>query len=367
MQMCLGATYAWSIFVHFLRQETGIGQGPAQLPFSVFYIAFPITVIVAGTLLERLGPQRCAMLGGLVFGGGWFLAGFGGTHFAFVVLGVGLMGGLGVGLAYLVPITTGVLWFPRHRGLVTGVAVSGFGGGAAIISKTANYLMTTGGASPFEAFWMFGGVFLLLIVAAGWFLRYPPDYSAPRTSSFRPPGALRERTFWLLYLAMFAGLAAGVTVSANLKQLRAGLSSSAGANAVALFALTNAFGRVCWGLVFDRVRSAGAIRANLLLQAVLLLAAPWLLKTDYGLPCLALLAGFNYGGVLVLYAATAARRWGAQHLGRIYGWLFSANIPASFCPVLAGFAYDATGSFTIPLLVLVPIVAGAALLVRREP
>jgi OFA family oxalate/formate antiporter-like MFS transporter len=366
MQMCLGATYAWSVFVHFLRQTTGIGQGQAQLPFSVFYIAFPATVIVAGTLLERLGPQRCAMLGGLVFGGGWLLAGFGGTHFAFVVLGMGMLGGLGVGLAYLVPITTGVLWFPRQKGLVTGVAVAGFGGGAAIISKTANYLMTTCGATPFEAFWTFGWIFLLLTISAGWFMRYPPDYSVRHTSSFRPPAALRERTFWLLYLAMFAGLAAGFTVNANLKQLRAELNSPTGVTAVALFAITNALGRVCWGLVFDRARAATAIRANLALQAVLLLAAPRLLRAEYGLHCLALLAGFNYGGVLVLYAATAARRWGAQHVGRIYGWLFSANIPASLCPMLAGFAYDSTGSFTGPLLILACVLLGATLLVRRE-
>ena len=125
MQMCLGATYAWSVFVLPLKQTTGILQGTAQLPFSLFYFAFPATMIVTGTLLPRIGPRRCAMIGGLLFGGGWMLAALGNLHFTFTILGIGLMAGIGVGCAYIVPIATCVRWFPRHKGLVTGVAVAG--------------------------------------------------------------------------------------------------------------------------------------------------------------------------------------------------------------------------------------------------
>ena len=99
MQMCLGATYAWSVFVLPLKAITGVLQGTAQLPFSMFYFAFPATMIVTGTLLPRWGPRRCAMGGGLLFGGGWMLAGLWRWHFAFAVVGIGLMVGIGAGFA----------------------------------------------------------------------------------------------------------------------------------------------------------------------------------------------------------------------------------------------------------------------------
>ena len=93
MQMCLGATYAWSVFVLPLKQATGILQATAQLPFSLFYFAFPATMMVTGSLLPRIGPRRCAVIGGLVFGGGWMMAALGSVHIAFTTLGIGLMAG----------------------------------------------------------------------------------------------------------------------------------------------------------------------------------------------------------------------------------------------------------------------------------
>src|ERR1039458_4581912 len=106
MQMCLGATYSWSVYVKPLKQLTGLSQGLIQLPFSVFYFVFPATILASGSfLIPRFGPRRCAVAGGLVFGGGWLAASLGASHFAFTVTGIGVLGGLGAGLAYLVPIT----------------------------------------------------------------------------------------------------------------------------------------------------------------------------------------------------------------------------------------------------------------------
>jgi OFA family oxalate/formate antiporter-like MFS transporter len=99
MQMCLGATYSWSVYVQPLKKITGLLQGPVQLPFTVFYFAFPATMIFAGMWLPRLGPRRCAVTGGILFGSGWLVAGFGGLHFGLTIVGIGLLAGIGVGLA----------------------------------------------------------------------------------------------------------------------------------------------------------------------------------------------------------------------------------------------------------------------------
>jgi OFA family oxalate/formate antiporter-like MFS transporter len=363
--MCLGATYSWSVFVRFLREYSGISQARAQIPFTIFYIAFPLTTIYAGRLLERWGPRRLAMTGACTFAAGWMVAGLH-HHIAVTALGVGLISGIGAGFAYIVPIAVGMQWFPHRKGLITGVGVAGFGGGAALISQVSQYLMAGRGWTPQMTLGGLGTVFMLLAVPAASFLRSPPDAGGPRALRLELPRFLHERNFRLLYVAMIAGLAAGFTVSANLVQFNPGLGVGHGVRAVALFALANAAGRIFWGLLSDRLAAGVTLRANLLAQAVVIGMHPLLLRTPTGLALLAIGAGFNYGGVLVLYAASTGRLWNIQHVGRIYGALFSSNIPASLAPLLAGMAFDAWGNFSGALFILVGGLVLAAITIRFE-
>jgi OFA family oxalate/formate antiporter-like MFS transporter len=365
MQMCLGATYSWSIYVQPIRELTGMLQGSAQLPFTLFYFAFPATMIMAGHFLPRLGPRRCAILGGVLFGGGWLLAGLGHQHFLYTVLGIGLLAGIGAGFAYIVPIATCIRWFPKQQGLVTGIAVAGFGGGAAAVSQIGGRLMNSLALSPFATFGVFGTAFLLLITAAGTCMVDPAGVDPKGHRRLAAGHILGGRSFWLLYAAMFTGLSAGFTVNANLKDLYAGSLNDTGIAAVALFALANAGGRIAWGWFFDRLSPATMVRANLLLQAAVLLMSPLILRSGAGLLLFAVLTGFNYGGVLVIYASSAARLWGAANVGQVYGLLFSANIPAALAPLLAGYAFDFTGSFLPALSTVGVLMILAALMAAR--
>ena len=353
MQLCLGATYSWNVFVEPLRRLTGLGQGDLQIPYSVFYITFPLTTLFSGVLLKRLGPRRCALLSGLLYGGGWMLAGLGRRDFIWTILGCGALSGAGVGVAYLVPIALCVQWFPKRKGLVTGFAVAGFGGGAALVALAAKRLMGQYGAAPFLAFQILGAVFFVLIVLAALALRWPEGAreEAERTEvAFLP--TIRQRAFQILYGAMLAGLTAGQVVIVNLRELQHGGGGlEAGARAVALFAIANASGRIFWGWCFDRLPSHAVLILNLLAQAILLFFSPLILGSEAGLQVFALLAGLNYGGVLVLYASSAARQWGAHQVGHIYGWIFSVNALASLAPFLSGKAYDNWGNFTLSLYI----------------
>ena len=162
MQLCLGATYSWSVYVQDIRALLGLSQAQAQIPFSVFYFVFPATMVVSGLVLNRIGPRFSAMLGGALFASGWIIGSFGLSNFSFTILGNGVLAGIGAGIAYIVPISTCMKWFPHQKGLVTGIAVAGFGGGAALVSKIGGYLLAQG-ATPFDSFKLFGIGFLLLV------------------------------------------------------------------------------------------------------------------------------------------------------------------------------------------------------------
>ena len=365
MQICLGATYSWSVYVLHLRELVNITQAQAQIPFTLFYFIFPATMIFSGVLLDRFGPRFSTICGGILFGGGWILSSFGGDNFIYTIIGNGIVAGIGAGIAYIVPISTCMKWYPNNKGLVTGVAVAGFGGGAALVSSVAG-LMLNNDLTPFNLFGYFGFSFVLLILVAAIFMVNPPDYNRTLSkTSQKSVGILRDLRFLLLYFSMFAGLAAGFAINANIKELFQSATLMTGVSAVSFFALANAAGRVLWGGMFDRMNSVRVIQLNLLAQAILLFLTPVILTSGAGLQLFATLTGFNYGGVLVIYAGSVARIWGAGRIGAIYGWLFSANIPGAVAPLLAGFYFDKTGSFTLPLFVIGLLMTLAACLLHQ--
>lgn len=368
MQVCLGATYSWSIYVQPLKILTGLQQGPVQIPFTLFYFIFPLTMMGAGTLLAKIGPRVSAMTGGLLFGGGWLLASLGDHNFIYTILGIGVLSGVGAGLAYIVPIAVSIQWFPERKGLVTGLAVAGFGGGAAMVSQVGGWLMESTGRTPFQTFFIFGLLFMVVVMSAGSTMRFPQHNGRQRPVSIKLTELLAHPTFRLLYGAMFIGLAAGFAVNANLKELYLGKGNMVqiGIAGVSLFALANAAGRIVWGMTFDRISSATAVQVNLLSQALVLFTAPLMLSSVYGFWLFSLLTGFNYGGVLVIYVASASRYWGAKRVSQVYGYLFSSNIPASMSPIIAGLIFDGFQSFTLALYGLAGLLVLFTALVRRN-
>lgn len=363
MQLCLGATYSWSVYVQHLKSLIDISQAQAQIPFSVFYFIFPATMMFSGSLVDRIGPRAATIIGGVLFGSGWIISSVGDYNFLLTIIGNGLIAGVGAGIAYIVPISTCIKWFPHNKGLVTGVAVAGFGGGAALVSSVSGYLLDLG-LTPFELFFYLGITFMSLIIAAGLIMRNPPDFSLAKSVRPKFSQVISDRRFMILYFAMVTGLAAGFAVNANIKELFSAATMLAGVSAVSFFAIANAAGRVIWGSLFDRLQSKSILQLNLLSQALLLLASPFILTSITGLQIFAVLSGFNYGGVLSIYAGTVARIWGADKVGSIYGWLFSSNIPGAVAPLLAGYYFDRTGSFTFPLYAISVIIIVAIVILQ---
>jgi OFA family oxalate/formate antiporter-like MFS transporter len=240
-------------------------------------------------------------------------------------------------------------WFPDNRGLVTGVAVAGFGGGAIILSSLAEYLMVNQNYSVMQVFYFTGLVFGLLALLSAAFISEPPNDEAKQTRQNKLAGSndIFSGQFLLICIGMFAGTFAGLLIVGNLKPLMLGqdLSEFYATLSISLFAVGNILGRVLWGQVHDRLQSRKAV----LFSFVFFLVALFLLLLK-GPTWMALasttLVGGAFGGCFVLYASAIVEKYGVEKFSKLYPICFLAyGLAALVGPPLGGWLADRTGSY----------------------
>ncbi len=285
----------------------------------------------------------------------------------FVLWGtVGFLAGAGIGFAYVCPIAALIKWFPRHKGLVSGIAVAGFGFGAFLFSRkdwsfgALSYIQSRG----IQEFFLVHGVVCLVAVSLGaMLLRNPPGTRTQAASSADTSWqeTLRRPAFYVLWLMFFSGAMAGLMVIGIVKVFAgeqlvaaagAGLDADAakammlkGAEAVGWLAIFNAVGRVAWGFVSDRVGRTPAFVAMFSLQAVVMFLLAGM-DTEITLAVAASFVGFNFGGNFALFPSATADLFGSKNLGANYGWVFTSYGIAGVVGIAAGnAAKQITGSY----------------------
>jgi OFA family oxalate/formate antiporter-like MFS transporter len=360
LQAVLGGIYAWSEFAVSLVADFGLSQAQCGAIFGVTIAAFAASTIPAGRMLQRRGPRSTAVLGVLLFAAGYLSASFSQGNFGLLLASFGLLVGVGTGFAYVCPLTIGMKWFPDNRGLVTGVAVAGFGGGAILLSSVSEYLLLYAGYDVMSLFrfiaLVFGGVAL---VSATAMVEPPCDHQCcdrQSTNSLLPD--IMTKSFALIFLGMFTGTFAGLLVIGNLKamMLKIGFGELDATLAISLFAAGNIFGRIMWGQLHDRLGSRiTIIAANLLLafsMAMLLLEMPGRMPL-----LLTPVVGAAFGGCFVIYAATVVERFGTTKFAGLYPVSFLAyGFAALIGPAMGGYVADRTGSFAHGILIAVVVV-----------
>ena len=345
-------------------KQAGWSAAQTQVVFSAGLAFFAIVMVIAGRLMPKIGPRNLAMAGGIVLGAGYLLAGlFGGTNFWAILIFVGVIGGSGIGLAYVVPIAVGMRWFPDKKGLITGLAVAGFGFGAMLWVKLAGTwgnLITDLGIST--TFSIYGIVFLLSVVIGGIWMVFPPEGWKPE--GWTPPeqqqGAasltgsvdfssgemLKTPQFYMILLTFAFGASAGL-MSIGLMKLfpiqaltAAGIahaSAIAGTAMAVFFSLANGIGRIVWGAISDKLGRKRSIAIMMATQGIIVILFQWMA----GIPALlylgATLIGFNFGGNFALFPTMTADTFGTKYVGQNYGWVFLAyGIGGIFGPILGG-------------------------------
>jgi OFA family oxalate/formate antiporter-like MFS transporter len=383
MQMALGAVYAWSVFRTPLVKAFHWTISEVTLTFTICIFVLGFAAFFGGLWLNRSGPRPVALTGGFLYGLGVFLASFSANKLFWLYILYGIIGGAGLGFGYIVPITVLVKWFPDKRGLITGVAVGGFGAGALVTAPVATRLIQSVGV--LHTFAYLGVAYLIVVMATGWFMQNPPAGYAP--PGWRPSEALvKQRAledytlgralgtwqWWALWLALFLNTSAGISVISQespMFQEIAKVTAIVAAGMVGIASIGNAVGRVFWAWVSDGITRRWTFVVIYLVQAVLFWVMPSVTTASL-LTLLTFVVLMCYGGGFGTMPAFAADYFGAKNIGPIYGLMLTAwGFASAFGPLLIAHLRQSGTSFAygLHLIAVILLVSVVVPLVVRPP
>ena len=385
MQLALGAVYAWSVFLTPVMKLYNVGKPQANLTFTITLVALGITAGFGGYFNSRFGPRTIAMVAGVFYGVGVFLASFVAPNITLLYLTYGVIGGIGLGLGYIVALAMLIKWFPDRRGFITGLAVAGFGGGAAITGPIASNLLLPSLKLNMTFFWL-GIIYFVVVIAAAQFFRRAPDGYAPPgwTPSARQQTvrAIRENTlgealtaprWYLLWLILALNVTAGaalISVAAPLAHDFTGVALTEASALVVTISIFNGVGRLFWGWVSDFLGRPFTFLSLFVIQIVAFALTPLIGQGQFALLFIpASIIGLCYGGGFGTMPAFAADFFGSKNAGTIYGAMLTAwSAGAIVGPILIASVDFKTALYIIAVIMAVstilPLVARA--LARRQ-
>lgn len=387
MQICLGAVYGWSVFKIPLMKTQGWTETSVQLNFTLAIAVLGIGTVIGGLWQDRVGPRKVATVAGILYGLGYLVAALGTAQHSLgiIYLGYGVLGGIGMGMGYITPVATLVKWFPDKRGLMTGVAVCGYGAGALVMSPIAARLIPVQGI-PFT-FGVFGAAYLVIVVVAAQFYANPPQGWRPAgwtpTSSVAKAASsyefsVREATstwqFYLLWFMLFLNTSAGIMIISQASPMAqskefVGMTAIAAAGIVGLISIFNALGRVFWAFVSDLIGRARVYFLLFAIQAVVFFLLPRLHDATTFSIAFAII-GLCYGGGFGTMPSFTADFFGAKYMGGIYGWILlawgAAAIPS---PIMIAKLHQSTGAFSTAVYIIAGVMVCSLVfpLVAKRP
>jgi len=385
MQICLGAVYGWSVFKIPLMRTQHWSETQVQLNFTLAIFFLGVGTIIGGLWQDKVGPRRVATVAGVLYGVGYVLAGLSVTRHSLdgLYFAYGVLTGIGMGMGYICPVATLVKWFPERRGLMTGVAVCGYGAGALLMSPIAARAIVAYGLPP--TFWSLGIVYLILVVAAAQFYANPPQgwrpagweprsavAKAATTYDYTVREAMGTWQFWLLWLMLFLNVSAGIMIisqASPMAQQLVGMTPVAAAGMVGLISIFNGTGRVFWAWVSDHLGRARVYFLLYAIQVVIFFSLPRIHNLTWFSAAFAII-GLCYGGGFGTMPSFTADFFGARFMGGIYGIVLlawgAAAIPS---PIMIARLHQATGRFdsALHVIAVVMLISLALPLLARRP
>ena len=370
LQMALGAVYAWSVFKAPLMKQFHWSGPAVTLTFTICIMIVGFAAFFGGLWNNKVGPRTVALTGGFLYGLGVFLASFSADRLWWLYLSYGVIGGIGLGFSYIVPVSVLVKWFPDRRGLITGIAVGGFGAGALVTAPLATHLIGTVGV--LQTFAYLGIAFLVITMATGFFMQNPPEGYKPEgwtptaletsqraTVDYTLSGALRTWQWWALWLLLFLNTSAGISIISQESPIFQDLAKTTAivaAGMVGIVAIGNAAGRVFWAWVSDLLTRRWTFALMFLIQVALF----WLLPSLSSIAVLTVVSFvilMCYGGGFGTMPAFAADYFGSRNVGPIYGLMLTAwGFASAFGPLLIANLRQSSGNYKTGLHIIAAVV-----------
>ena len=350
VHLSIGQVYAYSVFKNPLVEHFGTSLTPIGLIFSLSIVMLGLSAAVFGTWVERAGPRKAMFVAALCWSGGFLIGGLGVATMQLwlVYLGYGFLGGIGLGIGYISPVSTLIKWFPDRPGLSTGLAIMGFGGGALIASPLSDLLMGLYASNPADgvapAFFTLGVIYFVSMMLGAFTIRVPDEdwtpegYSPPSesethglqtTANVSAANAIKTPQFWLLWIVLFANVTAGIgfleQASPMIQDFFDGTSAAAAAGFVGLLSLANMSGRFIWSSTSDVVGRKPIYIVYLGLGAILYLTLVLFGTSSVALFVIATAVILSfYGGGFATVPAYLKDLFGTLEVGAIHGRLLTA-------------------------------------------
>ena len=376
MQIALGAVYAWSVFRIPLSKAFGWTISQVTFAFTLSILTLGFAAFVGGLWMRRSGPRVVAVAAGSLYGLGVFLASFSAGRLYWLYFSYGLIAGIGLGLGYIVPVATLVKWFPDKRGMITGLAVAGFGAGALITAPIASRLIVNIGV--LKTFSVLGVAYFIAVTGAALFMKDPPpDYAPPgwkpsatqtkqrSATDYTLREALRQWQWYALWAILFLNTSAGISIisqAAPMAQEITGVTAAVAAGMVGIISIANGAGRFLWAWFSDLIGRRTVFLTMFLVQAV----AFWLLtsvSTFTIFTSIAFVILMCYGGGFGTMPAFAADYFGPKDVGSIYGLMLTAwGFAGVLGPTLIARIRQGTGHYAQALHVISIIMLVSAVL-----
>jgi MFS family permease len=352
IHLAIGQVYAWSVFKSPLEESLGLNGTQSALPFQLGIVVLGLSAAFGGTLVERKGPRWAMFVSMVCFSSGFLISALGAAtaQYWLVVFGYGVVGGIGLGIGYISPVSTLIKWFPDRPGMATGIAIMGFGGGALIASPWSSRMLaefgtSTGGIAT--SFAVHGVVYAVFMTVGVLLVRVPPEGWQPAgyrpeavrsgamitTADVSASNALRTPQFWLLWIVLCFNVTAGIAIlekaAPMIRDFFSGtdvpVGVAAAAGFVALLSLANMLGRFVWSSTSDLVGRKNIYRLYLGVGALLYLLIALVNNSSKLVVILsAMLIISFYGGGFATIPAYLKDLFGTFQVGAIHGRLLTA-------------------------------------------
>lgn len=388
IHISIGSVYAWSVFTKPLIKQFGWSLNDVQLTFSLAILFLGLSAAFMGHFVEKFGPRKSGTLAAIFFGLG--IAGSGLAiqtgSLILLYLAYGVLGGIGLGIGYITPVSSLVKWFPDRRGLATGLAIMGFGFASLISSPIMARLIDSVGIA--NTFYILGAVYFIIMFSSAQYLAPPETGWLPKgfkavvdsgkktlandLSQLTANEAVKTARFWWLWMMLFINVTCGIaiiSVASPMAQEIAGMTSIAAASMVGLMGLFNGGGRIGWASLSDYIGRPNTYTAFFAIQIVAFFLLPSV-SNAFLFQLLIFLILTCYGGGFASIPAYIGDLFGTKQLGAIHGYILTAWAAAGLAgPSFASWVRTSTKSYNETLYIFAGLFAIAfvvSLLIRLE-